>query len=147
MPSIQDFPFGAFVVEAAFLGDTAVYALGDGTVRRASGPAAEGGHVHAGAILAATPSLDGKVLITGGDDGLVAATDAAGKSIKLAERPRKWIDHVAAGPAGTVAFASGPRPSSSSPTGANAASIMPVPSEASPLHRRVCGSRWPAMKV
>ena len=107
MPSIQDFPFGAFVVEAAFLGDTAVYALGDGTVRRASGPAAEGGHVHAGAILAATPSLDGKVLITGGDDGLVAATDATGKAIKLAEKPRKWIDHVAAGPAGTVAYASG----------------------------------------
>jgi WD40 repeat protein len=107
MPTIQDFPFGAFVVEAAFLGDTAVYALGDGTVRRAAGPAAEGGHVHAGAILAATPSLDGKVLITGGDDGLVAATDAAGRAVKLAEKPRKWIDHVAAGPAGTVAFASG----------------------------------------
>ncbi len=107
MPTIQDFPFGAFVVEAAFLGETAVYALGDGTVRRVTGPAAEGGRVHAGAILAATPSLDGKLLITGGDDGLVAAVDATGKAIKLAERPRKWIDHVAAGPAGAVGFAAG----------------------------------------
>jgi WD40 repeat protein len=107
MPSIQDFPFGAFVVEAAFLGQTAVYALGDGTVRRASGPAAEETRVHAGAILAATPSLDGKTLITGGDDGLVAAVDAAGTVTRIAERPRKWIDHVAAGPAGIVAFAVG----------------------------------------
>lgn len=107
MPSIQEFPFSAFVVDAAFLGDTAVYALGDGTVRRASGPAAEETRVHDGAILAAAPTLDGKRLITGGDDGLVASVDADGTVTKLAERPRKWIDHVAAGPAGTVGFASG----------------------------------------
>ena len=107
MPTIQDFPFGAFVVEAAFLGDTAIYALGDGTVRRASGVAADQTQVHQGAILAATLSLDGKALITGGDDGLVASVDAAGTVTKVAERPRKWIDQIAAGPAGTVAFAAG----------------------------------------
>ena len=41
MPSIQEFPFGAFVVEAGFIGATAIFALGDGTVRRVDGPAAE----------------------------------------------------------------------------------------------------------
>jgi WD40 repeat protein len=107
VPTIQTFPLGAFVVEAAFLGRTAVFALGDGTVRRVEGPAAEATRVHKGAILSAAPSLDGRTLITGGDDGLVAATDASGKATTVAERPRKWIAHVAAGPSGAVAFAVG----------------------------------------
>jgi WD40 repeat protein len=107
VPTIQTFPLGAFVVEAAFLGGTAVFALGDGSVRRVEGPAAEATQVHKGAILSAAMSVDGKSLITGGDDGLVAATDATGRSAPLAERPRKWIDHVAAGPSGSIAFAVG----------------------------------------
>jgi WD40 repeat protein len=107
MPTIQDFPFGAFVVEAAFLGGTAVFALGDGSVRLLEGPAAETVNVHGGAVLSAAPDRDRKTLITGGDDGLVAATDAAGMVTRLAERPRKWIDHVATGPAGAVAYSVG----------------------------------------
>jgi WD40 repeat protein len=109
MPSVQDFPFGAFVVEATFLGDTALFALGDGTVRCVAGAAAEETKVHDGAILSAARSLDGKRLITGGDDGLVAAIDAAGIVARLAEQPKKWIDSVAVGPSGAVAFASGRR--------------------------------------
>jgi WD40 repeat protein len=107
MPTIQDFPFGAFVVEAAFLGETAAFALGDGTVRLAEGPAASEVRVHSGAVLSAEVARDGKTLITGGDDGLVAATDARGAVTKIAERPKKWIDHVAAGPAGAIAFSTG----------------------------------------
>lgn len=106
MPSIQDFPLGAFVVEAAFLGETAAFALGDGTVRLASGVAAESVPVHGGAILAAAVTGDGR-LVTGGDDGLVARTDARGKVDRVAELPRKWIDHVAAGPGGALGYASG----------------------------------------
>ena len=107
MPTVQPFPFGAFVVEAVFLGDTAAFALGDGTVRLAEGPAAREIRVHAGAVLSAEATRDGKALITGGDDGLVASTDAAGAVTKIAERPKKWIDHVAAGPGGAVAFSAG----------------------------------------
>lgn len=107
MPTIQSFPLGAFVVEAAFLGDVPVFALGDGSVRRVVGPAAEAVQVHRGAILSAAPSLDGRKLITGGDDGLVATSDAAGVVAPVAERQRKWVDHVAAGPGGAVAFAVG----------------------------------------
>ena len=106
VPSIQEFPFGAFVVEAAFLGDTAVFALGDGTVRRVEGAAAESTPVHSGAVLSAMATAGDK-LLTGGDDGLVALTDAAGSVERVAERPRKWIDHVASGPSGAVAFAVG----------------------------------------
>lgn len=107
MPTIQTFPLGAFVVEAAFVGGKPLFALGDGTIRRVEGPAAEASRAHGGAILSAAVSLDGKLLITGGDDGVVSATDAAGAVTRLAERPRKWIDHVAAGPSGAVAFAVG----------------------------------------
>lgn len=106
VPSIQEFPFGAFVVEAAFLGDTAMFALGDGTVRRVDGPAAGSTSVHSGAILSATVTAGSK-LLTGGDDGLVALTGASGAVQPVAERPRKWIDHVASGPSGAVAFAVG----------------------------------------
>lgn len=107
MPTIQPFPFGAFVIEASFLGNSAAFALGDGTVRLVAGVAAESVKVHAGAILSAVRTLDGERLITGGDDGLVAATDAAGTVERVAERPKKWIDQLAAGPQGAIAFGVG----------------------------------------
>ncbi len=106
MPQRKDFTFGAFVVEAAFLGETATFALGDGTVRLVDDAGERSVTVHAGAILAATATAEGK-LLTGGDDGQVALTDAAGTVETVAERPRKWIDLVAAGPDGAVAFAGG----------------------------------------
>ncbi|MEO8668154.1 MAG: WD40 repeat domain-containing protein [Bauldia sp.] len=107
MPTIQEFPFGAFVVQVAFLGETAVFALGDGTIRLVDGPAAVSVAAHGGAVLSADVVRDGRRLVTGGDDGVVAAVDAKGGIAKLAERPRKWIDHVAAGPNGAVAFSVG----------------------------------------
>lgn len=106
MPSVEQFSLGAFVVEAAFLGDTATFALGDGTVRRLAGAEPVATPVHGGAILATAVTADGR-LITGGDDGLVARVDAKGNVERLAERPKKWIDHVASGPGDAVAFAVG----------------------------------------
>ena len=106
MPSIQEFPLGAFVVAVAFSGDTAMFALGDGTVRLADGVAATAVPVHGGAVLSAAITRDGR-LLTGGDDGLVALTDVAGAVTRVAERKGKWIDHVAAGPSGALAYAFG----------------------------------------
>jgi len=106
MTASEEHSFGAFVVEVAFLGRVAAFALGDGTVRLVDGGERKI-DVHAGAILSATPTLDGKSLLTGGDDGRVALVDAAGKVTIVAEVQRKWIDHVAAGPGGAVAHASG----------------------------------------
>jgi len=98
---------GVPVVAAHFLGDTAVFVLGeeallfvakDGAERRVP--------IHGGAILAA--ASDGDRIITGGDDGKVASTGADGESAIIATDPRRrWIDHVAIGPSGTVAWSAG----------------------------------------
>jgi WD40 repeat protein len=104
---VRSFSFGAFVVEAAFLGDWAALALGDGSVRLADGATINEVRVHSGAILSAAPTRDGKALLTGGDDGRVALVDAGGAVEIVGERPRKWIDYVAAGPGGALAHASG----------------------------------------
>jgi len=76
-------------------------------VRLVAGEAETSVPVHGGAILSAMRTVDGTRLVTGGDDGLVAATNATGDVQRLAGRPRKWIDHVATGPGDAVAFATG----------------------------------------
>jgi hypothetical protein len=98
---------GAAVVGAHFLGDTAVFVLGeealllvgpDGAERRVL--------VHGGAILAS--AADGARILTGGDDGKVAATAADGASAMIAtDARRRWIDHVAPGADGAVAWSAG----------------------------------------
>ena len=106
MPSLVEFSLGAFIVEAAFLGETPVVALGDGTVRRFVAGEPVAAAVHAGAILSTAVTADGR-LLTGGDDGLVARVDTDGNVERLAERPKKWVDHVAAGPGNAIALAVG----------------------------------------
>jgi WD40 repeat protein len=95
------------VVGAHFLGDTAVFVLGEetllfvpreGEVRRPP--------VHGGAILSSC--ADASRIVTGGDDGKVIATDAQGESAVLAsDQKHRWIDHVAVGPGGAVAWSAG----------------------------------------
>ena len=98
---------GAAVVAARFLGHTAVFVLGEealllvepkGNPRRIA--------VHDGAILAA--AADDERIVSGGDDGKVVATDAEGETRTLATDPKhRWIDHVAIGPDGAVAWSAG----------------------------------------
>jgi WD40 repeat protein len=107
MPTVQRLPLDAFVVATDFIDDVAAFALGDGTVRLLKESAADSFRVHNGAVLAAVAALDRKRLITGGDDGKVAAIAADGSIEVLAERPRKWIDQVAAGPSDAVAYGVG----------------------------------------
>jgi WD40 repeat protein len=95
------------VVAAHFLGQTAVFVLGEeallfvpraGEARRVS--------IHGGAVLSS--AADASRIVTGGDDGKVMATDAEGKSIALAtDAKHRWIDHVAVGPAGAIAWSAG----------------------------------------
>ena len=92
---------------AEFVDGNAAYALGDGTVRLLVGSSADQIAVHDGAILAAEPMPDGKGLVTAGDDGRVALVRGDGSVETLAERPRKWIDQLAVGPGGEVAYAIG----------------------------------------
>jgi hypothetical protein len=98
---------GAPVVAAHFLRHTAVFVLGEeamlfvepeGEPRRVA--------VHDGAILAT--AADNQRIVTGGDDGKVAATNAKGETEIIATDPKhRWIDHVALGPERAVAWSAG----------------------------------------
>jgi WD40 repeat protein len=85
---------GGAVVAVHFLGDEAVFVLGeesllfwrDGAERRVA--------VHGGGILGV--ATDGNRIVTGGDDGKVVATDAAGEPETIAtDAKRRWVDRVA----------------------------------------------------
>ena len=98
---------GAPVAAAHFLRHTAVFVLGEeamlfvepeGEPRRVA--------VHDGAILAT--AADKQRIVTGGDDGKVAATNAKGETEIIATDPKhRWIDHVALGPERAVAWSAG----------------------------------------
>ena len=98
---------GAPVVAVHFLGRTAAFVLGEEAVVLV----AEKGDerrlaLHGGGILSA--ATDGASVVTGGDDGKVFATDAKGESRPIAtDLKRRWIDQVAAGPDGAVAWSAG----------------------------------------
>jgi WD40 repeat protein len=98
---------GAPVVAVHFLDRTAAFVLGEealllvpakGDERRIA--------LHDGGILSS--ASDGARVVTGGDDGKVVSTDGRGDSRPVAaDAKRRWIDHVAAGPDGAVAWSAG----------------------------------------
>jgi WD40 repeat protein len=98
---------GAPVVAAHFLAETAVFVLGEEAlivVPRAGD--ARSASVHGGAVLSS--AADANRIVTGGDDGKVVATDAEGQSITVVtDAKHRWIDHVAVGPAGAIAWSAG----------------------------------------
>jgi WD40 repeat protein len=104
LPTVTPLALSGYVVWAGYLGATPAYATGDGTVTLGTEPRTEAPH---SAILAAERTEDRQALVTGGDDGKVVRTAADGTSTVLAEKGRKWIDQLATGPNGAVAFASG----------------------------------------
>lgn len=106
MPIIAPLEVDGFVVRAGFLKDCAYFATGEGEILF-SGAGERRCSPHKAGLLAAVPRLDGSGLVTSGDDGCIYASGADGSAELIAERPRKWIDIVAAGPSGAVAFASG----------------------------------------
>jgi WD40 repeat protein len=96
--------FDAYVAAALFCREGAAFALGDGTVRFASGQTVE---AHDGAVLAACVHPSGEGLLTGGDDGRLVWSRPSGPQV-VAEAGGKWIDAVDASPAsGLIAFAAG----------------------------------------
>jgi WD40 repeat protein len=95
------------VIATHFLGPTAAFVLSEEAIVLAA-PEGEPRRfgVHGDAVLCT--SADGKRVVTGGDDGKVVATDAKGESVTLAADPkRRWIDQVALGPDGAVAWSAG----------------------------------------
>ncbi|WP_231711350.1 WD40 repeat domain-containing protein [Xanthobacter dioxanivorans] len=107
---VQPFTFGTGIVSVAFLDRTAAFVGAEGAVYRVElGEGADGavrdGAVHGGAVLAA--ASDGRRLVTGGDDGQVMETLADGTTRPLAAHKGRWIDRVALGPDGVVAYSAG----------------------------------------
>jgi len=105
MPTVAPLDLDAHVIAVAWLDDLAHFALADGVVHRL-----HDGHkwseLHDG-LLCACPDLDAASLLTGGEDGRVMRLLANGKSMELATVGRKWVTSIAAGPQGSVGFASG----------------------------------------
>src|SRR6266699_7322660 len=98
---------GAPVVAAHFLGQTAVFVLGEGALVLAP-RAGEARSVpaHGGAIL--STAADADRIVTGGDDGKVVAINTEGDSTTVAtDAKQRWIDHVAVGPSGALAWSAG----------------------------------------
>jgi WD40 repeat protein len=95
------------VIATHFLGATVAFVLSEEAIVLAD-PEGEPRRIsaHGGAILSA--AADGKRVLTGGDDGKVIVTDAKGESQTLATDPkRRWIDQLALGPDGAVAWSAG----------------------------------------
>ena len=101
MPTLARRDYDGHVEAAAFVGGEPCFALADGRVDLCGLR-----EVHEGGLLAAVPALDGSMLLTGGEDGRVCAISPDGER-EIASRKGKWIDVLAAGPAGSVGFASG----------------------------------------
>jgi WD40 repeat protein len=96
---------GAAIVGVHFLGPTPVFVLGEEALLFA-GERGERVVIHAGAILSSVN--DGKRIISGGDDGKLVETTSDGEHRELtADTKKRWIDHVALGPDGSIAWSAG----------------------------------------
>ncbi|MDP3544877.1 MAG: WD40 repeat domain-containing protein [Phreatobacter sp.] len=117
-PSIRDrirpIATGEPVLAAHFLGDEAVFVLASGEVVVA-GEAEKRIGLHDGGIL--DTAGDGTLLLTGGDDGCVIAYDGKGEPRVLHDSGGTWIDRVALGPNGAIAWSAGRKAFVSQPKG------------------------------
>jgi WD40 repeat protein len=97
---------GAPVVGVHFIDGTPVFVLGDEALLFAPESGEKRVPVHGGAILASVS--DGKRILTGGDDGRVVETNAAGETKDIAADPKKrWIDQLALAGDGSFAYSAG----------------------------------------
>jgi WD40 repeat protein len=105
MPTVAPFDLEGHCIATAFLGDIPFFAMADGVVHRL-----DHGHKHVEAhdgLASIALDASAKRLITGGEDGKIAALSADGTTQILAEAGKKWITSVAAGPQGIIAYATG----------------------------------------
>jgi WD40 repeat protein len=94
------------VVGVHFFGATPVFVLGEEALLFAHDAEETLLPIHGGGILAS--ASDGKRIVTGGDDGKLTATDASGAHEVIAtDEKKRWIDQVALGPDGAVAWSAG----------------------------------------
>src|ERR1700756_327650 len=94
------------VVGAHFFKRAPVFVLGEEALLFAGDDGETRVAVHAGGILASAG--DGERIVTGGDDGKLISTNADGDTTELGtDEKKRWIDQVALGPDGAVAWSAG----------------------------------------
>jgi WD40 repeat protein len=110
IPSLADrarrIEAGATIVGVHFFGSTPVFVLGEEALLFAPDDGERRVTIHGGGILAS--AAGGARIVTGGDDGKLVSTGADGEHVILATDDKKrWIDQVALGPDGGVAWSAG----------------------------------------
>jgi WD40 repeat protein len=95
--------FESEIVAVDFLGDVPTFACADGAIIFAPEGAEKRIAAHPDATMLIARG-DGKRLVTGGDDGRVVATDRNGETTLLGDEKGKWIDALALGRDGAVAW-------------------------------------------
>jgi WD40 repeat protein len=94
------------VVGVHFFGGTPVFVLGEEALLYIRGEDEDRVAVHGGGILASASNSER--IVTGGDDGKLVATDIDGEhEVIAADDKKRWIDQVALGPDGAVAWSAG----------------------------------------
>jgi WD40 repeat protein len=97
---------GGSIVGVHFFDRTPVFVLGEEHLLFESEQGEQRVGIHGGAILAS--ASDGIRILTGGDDGTLVASEEGGEHRILAtDDKRRWIDQVALGPDGAVAWSAG----------------------------------------
>jgi len=108
-PSITDrvrpVKAGAPVVGVHFLGPKPVFVLGEEALLFAPDSGDIRIPVHGGAILCS--ASDGARIVTGGDDGRLVEVAAREPALLATDAKKRWIDQVALGPDGAVAWSAG----------------------------------------
>jgi WD40 repeat protein len=110
LPSLVDrvsrIETGAPVVGVHVLGKSAVFVLGEEALLFADEGRERRVKIHADGILCS--ACDGARIVTGGDDGTLIETGVAGEHRLLAvDDKRRWVDQVALGSDGAVAWSAG----------------------------------------
>jgi WD40 repeat protein len=104
---IRKIEANAAVERIHFIGDTAVFALGNSDLLLFGYNAEEKKlALFEGSLLSTAGSSE--FLVAGGDDGRIIAVSPAGETDLIAtDSKRRWIDHVAADADGSIAWAAG----------------------------------------
>ena len=110
LPSLADrariVPADGTIVGVHFFRQTPVFVLGEEALLFAPAEKSTRVAVHGGGILAS--AADGQRIVTGGDDGRLVSTDRDGTHNEIATDDKKrWVDQVALGPDGAVAWSAG----------------------------------------
>lgn len=95
--------FDEHVLHAGFLGETPFFVMADGAVQIGREKPAVRPHTDSILVVAA----DDRRIVTGGDDGRIVETHPDGSTTLLGDEKGRWIDAVALGPDGAVAWSTG----------------------------------------